>query len=163
MLDLSAKNPNFHVLIGGNHKTINGQRYVGGTMWFRDDSHNKQFSKYLSDFSQIKKFVPWVYEQNEREVKNLRANVCNTDIVITHHMPTYKAVHPIYVGDSLNRFFVCDVEDIITAAQPKLWVFGHTHHPFDFNIGQTRLYCNPLGYPSEGTNPTFDARLRINI
>jgi len=30
--------------------------------------------------------------------------------------------------------------------QIKLWVHGHTHDPYDYVIGETRVVCNPRGY-----------------
>ena len=30
--------------------------------------------------------------------------------------------------------------------QIKLWTHGHTHHAFDYVIGETRVVCNPRGY-----------------
>jgi predicted phosphodiesterase len=32
---------------------------------------------------------------------------------------------------------------------PKLIVHGHTHDPCDYMIGETRVICNPRGYPAE--------------
>jgi len=28
----------------------------------------------------------------------------------------------------------------------KLWTHGHTHYPFDYQIGECRIVCNPRGY-----------------
>ena len=28
----------------------------------------------------------------------------------------------------------------------RLWVSGHTHTPFDYEVGQTRVIGNPRGY-----------------
>jgi hypothetical protein len=33
--------------------------------------------------------------------------------------------------------------------QIKLWTHGHTHHPFDYVIGECRVVCNPRGYHQE--------------
>uniref|UniRef100_UPI0040483B94 hypothetical protein n=1 Tax=Yoonia sp. TaxID=2212373 RepID=UPI0040483B94 len=32
---------------------------------------------------------------------------------------------------------------------PVGWLFGHTHYPVSFNIGQTRLTNGSVGYPDE--------------
>ena len=37
-------------------------------------------------------------------------------------------------------------EFILDHPQIKLWTHGHTHHPFDYVIGETRIVCNPRGY-----------------
>jgi hypothetical protein len=37
-------------------------------------------------------------------------------------------------------------EYMIDHPQIKLWTHGHTHYPFDYRIGSTRVVCNPRGY-----------------
>jgi hypothetical protein len=37
-------------------------------------------------------------------------------------------------------------EFIVDHPQIKLWTHGHTHHPFDYIVGETRVICNPRGY-----------------
>jgi hypothetical protein len=38
--------------------------------------------------------------------------------------------------------------------QIKLWTHGHTHDPFDYMVGKTRVVCNPRGYA--GHDPQAD-------
>jgi hypothetical protein len=40
-------------------------------------------------------------------------------------------------------------------------VHGHTHSPFDYQVGATRIVCNPKGY--SGENPNFDPALTIGF
>ena len=37
-------------------------------------------------------------------------------------------------------------EIILDHPEIKLWTHGHTHDPFDYMIGTTRIVCNPRGY-----------------
>ena len=37
----------------------------------------------------------------------------------------------------------------------KLWVHGHTHSSFDYNIHGTRVVCNPRGYEDHDLNPEY--------
>jgi Icc-related predicted phosphoesterase len=117
----------------------------------------------LNDFFQIEEFEPWVYEQNHRTVQWLRRVVRPGDVVITHHLPTPNAVAPHFSDNPLNPFFVCDVEDIIRKKRPALWIYGHTHGSADFQLGDTRLVCNPLGYVGTEQNAEFDDRCVIEI
>jgi len=39
--------------------------------------------------------------------------------------------------------------------QIKLWTHGHTHHEFDYMIGECRVVCNPRGY--HGYEPQADS------
>jgi hypothetical protein len=52
----------------------------------------------------------------------------------------------------MNGAYSSDCTDfIMDRPQIKLWTHGHTHHPFDYMVGETRIVCNPRGY--EGYEP----------
>ena len=42
--------------------------------------------------------------------------------------------------------FILDHPEIV------LWTHGHTHEPFDYMIGTTRIVCNPRGYAGHDEN-----------
>lgn len=68
-------------------------------------------------------------------------------IVVGHHCPSELSVAPQYKGDLLNGAFRSSLDDFIEARpQIKVWIHGHTHVPFSYWIGDTRVYCNPRGY-----------------
>lgn len=68
-------------------------------------------------------------------------------IVMTHHLPTERAINSRYAGDILNAGFASPCDDLI-ALGAALWVFGHTHSSFEArDAGGTLLACNPSGYP----------------
>ncbi len=67
-------------------------------------------------------------------------------VVITHHAPSPRSIHPRFAGDPLNPGFASDLEDVIDRFQPALWVHGHVHNAVDFRIGRTRVLANPRGY-----------------
>ena len=45
-------------------------------------------------------------------------------------------------------------EFMLDHPQIVLWTHGHMHDPFDYNIGTTRVVCNPRGY--KGADPQAD-------
>jgi len=69
-------------------------------------------------------------------------------VMVGHHAPSKASTHPRYQNDTLINgayssnldFFIEDHPEI------KLWTHGHTHHTFDYMIGETRVVCNPRGY-----------------
>jgi Icc-related predicted phosphoesterase len=69
-------------------------------------------------------------------------------VVVGHQCPSFKSVHPKYAHDKImNGAFASDLDDFIAyRPQIKLWTHGHTHEPFDYEIGTTRIVCNPRGY-----------------
>jgi predicted phosphodiesterase len=73
-------------------------------------------------------------------------------VVVGHHSPSFKSAHPQYADQYLmNGGYHSDLSEfILDHPQVKLWTHGHTHHPFDYMIGETRIVCNPRGYENEG-------------
>lgn len=143
-----TKYPNFHWLQTGKILELKGYRFLGDTMWFKP-GFDPQLKRSLSDFRYIKEFTPWVYEQQAAWKEFYEANGQPGDIVVTHHLPTVHAIHPMFAGDPFNCFFLNDVEHLIRKNQPRLWVFGHTHHSFHYGVGETELIARPMGYPVE--------------
>jgi len=153
LTEMCKRLPNLHWL-NDSSVVIDGQRFVGSTLWFSQvgDGKDEKLSTCLKDFSEIEGFKDWVYTANEEAMQFLEATVQSTDVVVTHHLPHPAAVAlkwhiPPY--RQLNRFFLCDMSPLIERVQPALWCFGHTHSSVDREVGQTRLLCNPFGYPRE--------------
>jgi Icc-related predicted phosphoesterase len=157
-----SANPNL-VWLNGDTVAIGGRRYLGHTLWFPDTPQARRHKRQLGDFAMIRRFEPWVYEQNAQAQAFLRAETRPGDIVITHHLPSPRSTHPKYAGDPLNAYFVCDLDDVIERSQPALWIHGHTHESMDYQAGHTRVTCNPYGYFSFEVNPSFNRRLVIDL
>lgn len=66
-------------------------------------------------------------------------------VVITHHSPSDRSVHPRFQGDPLTGAFVTDLPDLLE--QVQLWIHGHHHDSSDFVERGCRVVCNPCGYP----------------
>jgi predicted phosphodiesterase len=69
-------------------------------------------------------------------------------VVVGHHSPSRKSTHEMYADDTvMNGGYSSDLDEFIQDhPQIRLWTHGHTHHPFDYVIGETRIVCNPRGY-----------------
>lgn len=155
--------PNCHWL-DNNEVTINNQKFIGCTLWFRNNSLNQLYEKNISDFGSILNFKEWVYVENENSIKYLSDNITDSSIVVTHHLPLEESVHWSYKNDNLNRFFLCDMSSVIQEKKPKYYIHGHTHCCFDYEYGNTRVIANPLGYPGEYKVDTiFDFEKVIKI
>jgi hypothetical protein len=68
--------------------------------------------------------------------------------VVGHHSPSKLSTHPRYANErEMNGAYSSDLSEfILDHPEIKLWTHGHTHHPFDYMIGDTRIVCNPRGY-----------------
>jgi Icc-related predicted phosphoesterase len=73
-------------------------------------------------------------------------------VVVGHHSPSFQSVHESYKTEYLmNGAYHSDLSEfIMDHPQIKMWTHGHTHHCFDYVIGETRIVCNPRGYESPG-------------
>ncbi len=69
-------------------------------------------------------------------------------IVVGHHTPSQQSCHPRYAHDTImNGGYHNNYEEyIVDHPQIVLWTHGHTHERYDYNIGSTRIICNPRGY-----------------
>lgn len=69
-------------------------------------------------------------------------------VIVGHHTPSHQSVHEKYKKDQLmNGGYHSDLSEfILDHPQIVLWTHGHTHEPFDYMIGETRIVCNPRGY-----------------
>lgn len=157
MLRVGTKNKSNVHYLNRDVVEIDGIRFVGTTLWYRWVS--EAMAKGWIDFDLIPGFYSHYVEENNKNLNFLRDEVQEGDVVITHHLPSHLSVPPKYKNHPQNCFFVCDVEDIIQEKKPALWLHGHTHSGFDYMLGDTRVVCNPRGYPlKNGTmeTPEFD-------
>lgn len=69
-------------------------------------------------------------------------------VVVGHHAPSKQSTHPRYAGEYImNGAYSSDMDEwIMDRPRIKLWTHGHTHEPFDYAVGVTRVVCNPRGY-----------------
>jgi len=85
-------------------------------------------------------------------------------IVVTHHAPHRKSVHPKYQADGLTPAFASDLEHLM--GRGRYWIHGHMHNSQRYQVNGTEVILNPRGYPlfSGGfENKLFDPVLQIEI
>jgi len=157
--EIESRVQNFHFL-ERDILELEGIKFAGCSLWFKEDPMGVFYEKMMSDFSSIQEFKRWVYYRNNLSqifLKELR----DIDVVITHHMPTHFSVHEKYANDPCNRFFLCEMDDVILDLKPKFWIHGHTHIPCSYQLGHTRIVCNPRGYPKENPGPYRPATIEL--
>ena len=154
-------NPNFH-LLDCSAVEIDGQRFLGATLWFQNTAQVAQIRFEWNEFEIIKQFGRWVFRENRKAVEMLNRQLRPTDVVVTHYLPSWASADPFFANSSTNDFYITDLEPLIRRAQPKLWVHGHTHISRDYQIDKTRVLCNPFGYPYR-ENPDFIENLVVEV
>lgn len=135
---------------------INGVVFIGATLWTNlSNPLDAQLANgYLSDFRVSGLSTEWYTNEHHHSVKfldqalELHSHI-KKRVVVTHHAPSSLSIHPRYQGNAANVCFQTDLSELILKHQPPVWIHGHTHDPFDYTIGDTRVICNPKGYPGE--------------
>jgi hypothetical protein len=81
-------------------------------------------------------------------------------VVVTHHAPHMKSIPEYFDGDALSPAYASNLSGLL--GRSKLWIHGHIHDNADHMAGDTRVLCNPRGYPdakgfpiNEQFNPAF--------
>jgi len=86
------------------------------------------------------------------------------NIVFTHHVPTLMNYPPQYKGSALNEAFAIELFELIETSQPDYWIYGHSHvNTPQFQIGNTKLCTNQLGYVSHNEHQTFSCKAFLEI
>jgi Icc-related predicted phosphoesterase len=79
-------------------------------------------------------------------------------VVVTHHAPHARSIHPKYAHTFLSAAFASDLTAVIERGRPDLWLHGHTHASSDYRVGETRVVCNPKGNGPKIHGGDFDNR-----
>lgn len=161
-------------------KEIDGVHFVGGTMW-TDCNKGDAMTLYhleqcMTDFRVIriagegfKKFLPMrtvmEFTKTRDYFKAVLGNLPEDAkvVICSHHAPSHLSIHEYYKHDTLmNGGYATDLSEfILDHPKIKLWTHGHMHNNFDYLIGDTRVVCNPKGYPGE--NGYFDYNFVMEI
>lgn len=147
---------------------IQGVRFLGSTLWtdfelFGDDEYEVSQALYdaqngLNDFRIIahggRRFTPedsrvlhrmsvaWLEKKFAEPFKE-------KTVVVTHHAPHWCGVAKRFQMHPLTVCFASHLDHLM--GKSALWLHGHTHDAFDYDIEGTRVVCNPRGY-AYGTN-----------
>jgi len=148
--------PNFHWLLN-KVVEIEGQRFVGTTLWMPDCPSVRAVKEQINDFHLIQGFEPWVFHQNALAHSFLMTNLQEGDVVVTHHAPSMMSNSAQFRFSPLTVLFADPHDDLIRDTCPALWVHGHMHNSSDYPLGEkARVVCNPFGYARREENVRFD-------
>jgi predicted phosphodiesterase len=165
---------------------IDGVRFIGSTLWtdfllFGDTAKRAhamhEAQRFMRDFSRIRltdddvsPFTPDDAAERFRVharfiAEQLDQATASTTVVVTHHAPSTRSIHPRYAGSLMNACFVSNAEHLLDGSRVALWVHGHTHDSFDYEVNGTRVVCNPRGYARNGINENvgFDPNFCVAV
>lgn len=175
-----AKFPNVYFL-EDTHKVIDDVTFVGGTLWTNMNKGDpitlhsardmmNDFRLIRKEFEGYTKLKPVDTAVRHKKTLAYIKDIVDADptkkyVVVGHHSPSFLSCHEMYKNDFLmNGNYHSDLSDfILDRPQIKLWTHGHTHHVFDYTLGETRIVCNPRGYEGYEPDSGFDASKIIEV
>ncbi|MCW0001330.1 metallophosphoesterase [Pararhizobium sp. YC-54] len=154
---------------------LGGIRFVGATLWtdfalFGDPRLPMlEAAEHIDDYRRIKisnlpakRFSPRqamrLHLNARLIIEDLLAASCDLPtVVITHHAPSLLSMSQDWIDNPLAPSFASNLDRTILRYQPQFWIHGHLHNAADYMIRNTRVICNPRGYPRcrTGFNPTL--------
>lgn len=139
---------------------LNGQRFVGSTLWYPSEGDAGISFGSWSDFRCIPGTPEaWIFKRASECRAFLEENLQSGDIAISHMLPSFRSVHRKYANSWTNCFFVHNCEDLILARKPKMWIHGHTHETMDYMIENTHIVANPRGAPEHRWEQPYENAL----
>jgi len=188
--DIEEDIPNLFFL-DDDHVILDGVRFIGGTLWTDFKNNDPMIMNYIAnrmnDFGQLivlptpegypyasgphVKFMPVdafkLHVKTFKKIdRTLREPFDGETVVVTHHAPSYESVPQEFRGfDSyeMNYGYYTDLEWMLEKYDIKYWFHGHMHNSSDYEIGGTRVICNPRGYAPHDLNPNFEPEKVLDI
>jgi Icc-related predicted phosphoesterase len=171
--------PNIHVL-NDDQVIIDGVRFLGSILWTDFALSGgagrvysmQQARRTMNDFALIRHggrvFTPEqsiLLHQHSRcwLESRLAEPFEGMTVIVTHHAPSAHSVPPRYSGHPLAPAFASDLENLMDGRRVALWVHGHVHDPFDYELIGTRVVCNPRGYVPQARVPGFRPELVVEL
>jgi len=161
--------PNLHILEKETF-VLDDVTFIGGTLWTdmnrRDIRTLHEISRMMNDFRCVSHSAKladqrgWggrftttdAADDHAAMVEYIRLMIegrwDQKFVVVGHHAPSRLSTHPRWANEAImNGGYSSQLDDfILDHPQIKLWTHGHTHEDFDYQIGSTRILCNPRGY-----------------
>jgi len=174
LVELASKFKNVYFLDDAS-VILDGVKYIGATLWSDISKNSYEVKEGMNDYSKIKhylgngknkmkkKIIPsqtliW----HNTSVEYLKKEIKDTEIpiiIVTHHLPSFQSLKG-NSKDGMSSAYATNLEFMIKSPI-KLWVHGHNHQTVDYNIGSTRVVCNPLGYPDEDSG--YNSKLIVDV
>lgn len=150
---------------------LEGVRFLGATLWtdfslFGADRKWGAMSssrEVMNDYRHVRVATAGYRKLNPQDTARMHAShrdwlrsrleapFTGRTIVVTHMAPSMRSVAPPYATDPVSAAFASNLEDMV--AKADLWIHGHTHTSFDYQVGKCRVVANPLGYRLRDGSP----------
>ncbi|MEH1990166.1 type II toxin-antitoxin system RelE/ParE family toxin [Nostoc sp.] len=168
---------NVHVL-ENDLVTIEGVNFLGCTLWtdFKLFGEPRmagvEASQVMNDYKKIRLSPQYsklrtidtalICKKSVNWLKNTLSGLSGKNVIISHHAPSANSIPFQYQEDILSAAYASNLDTLVEESGALLWIHGHIHNQLDYQIGLTRVICNPRGYPDEPNN-YFNPGLSVEI
>lgn len=165
--------------LDGNIIVIEGIRFGGSDSWY-DGAYLLRNLNPRGTYSMGRVRELWHHTMNDAnyifgiqrfdeiwdiEKPKIEAVYQECDVMITHVSPSINPEHIPDIHfrrDETTSFFTFNGEEYVKNTTAKVWIYGHTHTPNDYEWHGVRLICNQLGYPGE-LKDVKEKRIEIDL
>ena len=177
-LKRNAEGSLVHVL-NDEQVVLDGVRFLGCTLWtdYRLTG-NEPLAQWdaqqrMNDFKRVRdenfsKIRPLGISARHAKSRRFLERAFGTPfdgptVVVSHHAPSELSIHERYrtLPGHLNASYASRLDELMGPA--VLWVHGHTHDSFDYELYGTRIVCNPRGYGPDEFNEGFQPDLVVEV
>lgn len=161
-------------LVNNCIKEISGVNLIFSTLWSNiSEARRWLIQLSLSDFKVIRckdgvfnvdDYNALHQESVEFLQKALKEKSNNKTVVVTHHAPTFINYPEKYANSKINEAFATNLNALIEDSNVDYWIYGHHHSNVgDFQIGNTKLITNQLGYVKYNENIGYNNKAFLTI
>lgn len=183
-IEMECKNTENVYFLNCGERKIGQVRFLGATMWtdfrlFGDDGRPdamREAEAFMADYKRIR-----LAQKGYRKLRavdtaqfhaiqkawlkqKLAEPFPGKTVVITHMAPSRASIAARYATDPVSAAYASRMDDLVSEAD--VWIHGHMHESFDYQIGKCRVVCNPCGYMTRAggiENPKFDPHFIVDI
>lgn len=120
--------------------------YMNDAKYIMEGAVHKSYEGMYSSYKMQPTHKPLDYFNKEY---SKLLSIQEADVIVSHYAPLkYPMLHRFEV-DAGTTFYYFNGREILDKLNPKVWIFGHTHSEIEFQYADTKLLCNPKGYPME--------------
>lgn len=158
---------------------IDGVRFHGCTFWTDFELYSSPVlsmfaaKSMMNDFKKVtfqnRLFTPEdsvELHRNSREwlYQSIEHSDTDINVVVTHHLPTEKAIQDTYINSPLSPAFASNCTEFKNlSSKITLWLYGHNHDCCEFVENGILYSTNQRGYAGHDLVDGFDSQKLITI
>lgn len=147
LTDIASLSPKLHYL-NRSTVTIDGITIAGTVLWSHIPKQSEIYCNLISDYRKIivdnSKFTAENSNALHQLDREWLKKQTDAQIIMTHHVPSWKLLDPEFEGSTTNPFFMSHSDDLFTS-NIKYWLYGHVHRSNNVVINDINFICNPRG------------------